>query len=433
MALSTQPYKGARDFYPEDKRLQSYMFGVWRTVCERFGYEEYDAPILEPMDIYLSKTGDEIVNEQTYSFEDRGGRKVVIRPEMTPTVSRMVAGRRQQLTYPVRWYSIPNLWRYERPQRGRLREHWQLNVDIFGVASTAAEREMITLVDAIFKAFGADRSTYEVRINHRGLVDYLLTEYLLLGAKEKHDVSKLIDRMHKLDRNKFITALDQTLTPKHREAGVTEKLLALLDAKQLTDLPAEAQKQTSADELFDLIKILKANSIDNVRFDSSLMRGFDYYTGIVFEVFDNDPENNRSMMGGGRYDGLVGLFDVDPVPTVGFGWGDVTLANFLETHRLVPELKSQTNVYVAVVDNVVVDKPVTELRKRGFNVAVDLSGRKWRDQFAAAVKRGAEYILIIGADDLNAETYELKNVKTGESSRLTIAAIERKIGADAGD
>src|ERR1700722_14365853 len=161
MALSTQPYKGARDFYPEDKRLQKYLFGVMRSVVERFGYEEYDAPILEPLDMYLAKTGEEIVNEQTYAFEDRGGRKVAIRPEMTPTVSRIVAAKRQELPYPLRWYSIPNLWRYERPQRGRLREHWQLNVDIFGVASSAAEQEIITLVDDTFKVFGATPDMYE--------------------------------------------------------------------------------------------------------------------------------------------------------------------------------------------------------------------------------------------------------------------------------
>src|SRR5579883_1235035 len=143
MALSTQPYKGARDFYPEDKRLQKYIFSKMRQAVERFGYEEYDAPILEPIELYLAKTSEEIVSEQTYVFEDRGGRKVVIRPEMTPTVSRMVAARRQELAYPLRLYSIPNLWRYERPQNGRLREHWQLNVDLFGVAGTAAEIEIV--------------------------------------------------------------------------------------------------------------------------------------------------------------------------------------------------------------------------------------------------------------------------------------------------
>src|SRR6202171_4116343 len=155
MALSTQPYKGARDFYPEDKRLQKYIFDVMRQVAERFGYEEYDAPILEPLDIYLAKTGEEIVNEQTYSFEDRGGRQVAIRPKMTPSVSRMVAGKRQELAYPLRWYSIPNLWRYEQPQRGRLREHWQLNVDLFGEAGIAADHEIILIADQVLKVFRA--------------------------------------------------------------------------------------------------------------------------------------------------------------------------------------------------------------------------------------------------------------------------------------
>src|SRR5438309_11103942 len=155
MALPTQPYKGARDFYPDDKRLQKYIFGKLRESVEKFGYEEYDAPVLEPLELYLAKTGEEIVNEQTYTFEDRGGRKVAIRPEMTPTVSRMVAAKRQELAYPLRWYSIPNLWRYERPQRGRLREHWQLNVDLFGLPGIEAEHEIINVVDTIFQSFGA--------------------------------------------------------------------------------------------------------------------------------------------------------------------------------------------------------------------------------------------------------------------------------------
>src|SRR6266702_3073596 len=160
MSLSTQPYKGARDFYPEDKRLQKYMFRIMRESVERMGYEEYDAPILESLDLYLAKTGEEIVNEQTYAFEDRGGRQVALRPEMTPTVSRMVAARRQELAYPLRWYSIPNLWRYERPQRGRLREHWQLNVDIFGVAGIEADHEIILVADQILRSFGAKSEMY---------------------------------------------------------------------------------------------------------------------------------------------------------------------------------------------------------------------------------------------------------------------------------
>lgn len=426
MALSTQPYKGARDFYPEDKRLQKYMFGIWREVCERYGYEEYDAPVLEPLEIYLAKTGDEIVNEQTYSFEDRGGRKVVIRPEMTPTVSRMVAARRQQLGYPLRWYSIPNLWRYERPQRGRLREHWQLNVDIFGVEDISAEFEMISLTDTIFKAFGAKHDDYEIRLNHRGLVDYLLDDYLKLG-KAKQPIGKLIDKMHKMIRDKFISAIDDVLSPTQRQAGVTEKLLSLLDAKSISDLPAEALEQPAAQELAELLQKLAAAGLKNVRFDGTLMRGFDYYTGIVFEVFDTDPENNRSMMGGGRYDGLVGLFGVQPVPTVGFGWGDVTLANFLETHRLLPDLKPETDLYVALVGDVDAQKVIAELRAAGLNVAVDISGKKLGDQLKTADKKGIGKVLIIGQDELASGRFSLKDLNSGKEEKLDLKDVIKRL------
>jgi histidyl-tRNA synthetase len=204
MALATQPYKGARDFYPEDKRIQKYMFGVIRNSVEKFGYEEYDAPILEPLELYLAKTGEEIVNEQTYAFEDRGGRKVAIRPEMTPTVSRMVAAKRQELAYPLRWYSIPNLWRYERPQRGRLREHWQLNVDIFGLSGIEAEQEIIMVVDNIFQAFKAKRTMYAIKINSRRFSDFLLREFMQFDEVQAYTVSKLVDRMHKMGCIKWI-------------------------------------------------------------------------------------------------------------------------------------------------------------------------------------------------------------------------------------
>lgn len=429
MALSTKPYKGARDFYPEDKRLQKYLFGTLRAAAERFGYEEYDAPILEPLDIYLAKTGEEIITEQTYVFEDRGGRKVVIRPEMTPTVSRMVAAKRQELAYPLRWYSIPNLWRYERPQRGRLREHWQLNVDIFGVAGVAAELEILTLVDAIFKDFGATADMYEIRLNHRGLVNYLLADYLGLDTEQQHTVSKLIDRMHKMAKADFVAKVDDVLTNDQRANGVTEKLLTLLDAKQLKDLPAEAQGQPAAQEVADVLQQLAAAGITTVRFDGTLMRGFDYYTGIVFEVFDTDPENNRAMLGGGRYDGLVGLFGVEPVPTVGFGWGDVTLANFLETHRLLPKLPTETDLYVVAVGDVATQlaAPLAELRAAGINVATDIRGKKFADQMKSAEKKGVAYALVVGENELQSGRFGLRAVATGEQVELTIAEIIAKL------
>ncbi len=414
MKLSTQPYKGARDFYPEDKRLQKYMFNTMRKVVERYGYEEYDAPVLEPIEMYLAKSGEEIVHEQTYVFEDRGGRTVTIRPEMTPTVSRMVAAKRQELAYPLRWYSIPNLWRYERPQRGRLREHWQLNVDVFGLADMTAEAEVIQAADAILKAFGATHDMYSIKLNSRKLMDYIMHEYLGLDETQTHIVVKLIDRMHKMPAETFAAEIDAVFTPTQRDEGASNKLLGLLKIKQITHLPEVIRKHQSITELKKLIEVLEGGRITNAVFDITLMRGFDYYTDIVFEVFDKHTENNRSMFGGGRYDGLVGLFGVEPVPTVGFGMGDVTLQNFLEAHDLLPKLRPETDVYVVLIGDVYdkAQKIIAELRDMGANVAVDTTGRKMDKQIKTAVKKGIHYAMFIGEKEIKEELYVVRNLMT---------------------
>jgi histidyl-tRNA synthetase len=416
MALPTQPYKGARDFYPEDMRLQKYLFATLREVVERYGYEEYDAPILESLELYKAKSGEEIVNEQTYTFEDRGGRQVVIRPEMTPTVSRMVAARRQELGYPLRWYSIPNLWRYERPQKGRLREHWQLNVDLFGIDGTAAENELIHVTDSIMRRLGADHSMYKIRLNDRRFIDHLLHSYAGFDEVQSQSIGKLIDRMHKMEPADFQTQLDALCTPSQREDGTTERLLAVLSVGQLENLPPELVEHESLKDLKELLTNLLDDNIANVVFDPTLMRGFDYYSGIVFEVFDVSPDNNRSLFGGGRYDGLVGLFGVDPVSTVGFGMGDVVLADFLETHGLLPKLLPETHLYAVVVDEPLIpraEKVVTQLRKEGVNVALDISGKSLDKQFKTANKKGVPYVVVIGKKELDDDRYILKDMQSG--------------------
>ncbi len=419
MSLSTQPYKGARDFYPEDKRLQKYIFSTFRSVCESYGYQEYDAPILEPTELFASKTSDEIVNEQTYTFTDRGDRSVTIRTEMTPSVSRMVAGQRQELAYPVRWYSIPNLWRYERPQRGRLREFWQLNVDVFGLAGLQAEHELILLTDSIMKAFGAKPDMYTIKLNSRVLLNTVLHEQLGLDDTQATTLLRIIDRMHKLEHAEFIGQIDAVFSPSQREAGAADTLLAFLRAKTIQDLPASLQAHESVVELQKLITLLDKSGVANAEFDPTLARGFDYYTDIVFEVFDADPENNRSMFGGGRYDGLVGLFGVEPVPTVGFGMGDVTLENFLRSHKLLPELKSETDIYVVLIGDVyeAAQKPIAELREMGLNIAVDSSGRKLDKQIKSASKQGIRYTLFIGENELKEEQYPFKDLETGAEEK----------------
>lgn len=423
MALSTQPYKGARDFYPEDKRLQKYMFGVMRNTVERFGYQEYDAPLLEPLELYAAKSGQEIVNEQTYMFEDRGGRKVAIRPEMTPTVSRMVAARRQELAYPLRWYSIPSLWRYERPQRGRLREHWQLNVDVFGLSDMTAEMEIIQVADNILKGFGATHDMYAIKVNSRKLMDFIFGEYLGLSEVQTHMMAKLIDRMHKISPETFAAEADAIFTPSQRDSGASNKLIGLMKTKQLHHLPEVIREHEAAKRLHDLLHLLKESRVTNATFDITIMRGFDYYTDIVFEVNDSHPDNNRAMFGGGRYDGLVGLFGVEPVPTVGFGMGDVTLQNFLEGHGLLPKLRPETDLYIVLVGDIYpkAQRIISELRDMGVNVAVDLSGRKPDKQLKAAIKSGVHYAMFIGEAELKEEQYKVRNLKTGIEERHSLS------------
>lgn len=425
MTLSTDPYKGARDFFPEDERLQKYMFAVMRHTVEQFGYEEYDAPILEPLELYLAKTNDEVVNEQTYVFTDRGGRDVVIRPEMTPTVSRMVAAKRQELAYPLRWYSIPNLWRYERPQRGRLREHWQLNVDLFGVTNISAEIEIIQVAAAIMHNFGATHEMYTIKVNSRRLLDQIMSEHLQLSVVQQQILRRLIDRRNKIEESEFLAEADAILTPSQHEANLGDKLLELLKIRTVEDLPEEVKGHTSVHELTKLISKLQDLMITNIEFDISLVRGFDYYNDIVFEVFDNHPDNNRAMFGGGRYDGLVGLFGVEPLPSIGFGMGDVTMKNFLSLHKLEPKLRTETDIFVVLIGDVIekAHKVIADMREMGLNVAVDFTGRKPNKQIQTAVKKGIHYVLFIGEKELSSEQYTLKNLITGTEEQHSIPRI----------
>src|SRR5690606_18955439 len=348
-ALSSAPYKGSRDYYPEDKRVQNYIFSTWRREVEKFGYEEYGAPLLEPLDVYAAKSGQELVSEQTYSFVDRGSRTVAIRPEMTPTISRMVAARRQELAYPARLYSIANFMRYERPQRGREREFWQLNVDLFGIDGVVAEAELISLAYRIMVAFGARDEMFEIRINSRRLISVMMSEYLGLDAVQAQMMIKLFDRRQKLSVDDFKTQAIDIFGVDAAEDGM-KKIAKLLEVDSAASLPSELRQTQAAEEIEQLSSRLKRAGVKNVVFDISLMRGLDYYTGIVFEVFDTHPDNNRSLFGGGRYDGLVGLFGAEPVPTVGMAPGATTMEQFLRSHKLLPELISTTDLYMIVLD-----------------------------------------------------------------------------------
>ena len=313
--LSTEPYKGVRDFYPEDMAAQNYIFSVWRKISEKFGYVEYSASPLEYAELYRNKGSDEIINEQMYVFKDKSDREVALRPEMTPTLARMVAAKRKGLKFPLRWYSVPNVFRYERPQRGRRREHWQLNCDLMGISGVEAEVEIISLAHAIMKEFGAKDEDFQIRINDRRRFDEAMDSTGDTSDSTRKVVMRIMDGWEKNDNSK-------------------QELIRNLGEEKSEQFLSYLEKNKSGKVLDELTNQLDSKGIKNCVIDTNITRGFDYYTGMVFEVFDTNLENRRSLFGGGRYDNLLEMFGVEPVPTVGFGMGDVTIKDFLVTHNL---------------------------------------------------------------------------------------------------
>jgi len=399
--LSTQPYRGARDFYPEDYALQRYIFDTWRKVCQSFGYEEYMTPTIEPIELYSAKTSEEIVQEQTYSFTDRGERNVTIRPEMTPSVARLVASRQQEWGYPLRLFSIPNCMRYERPQKGRLREFWQLNADIFGVDGIEADIEMIQLADSLMKAFGAKNGSYEIRINSRNLLRDKIESAQPKVSAEK--VTQLIDKRDKINTEDFTAELNAAV---HNP----DDLLSFVNSNDPQDF---------GEDMNELVASLDALGVSSVVLSPSVARGFDYYTGIVFEVFDTNPENNRSMFGGGRYDNLVGQFGGDSVPTVGFGMGDATLVEFLKSHALVKpgHTAASTQLVLSAMGpgfNEATVQFADKLRELGINVATDILDRKRNKKIKTPEKLGVRHVAFIGQEELDSNSFSVEDLQTGD-------------------
>lgn len=417
--LSSQPYRGTRDFYPEDKQVQNYIFNSWRKVAEQFGYEEYDAPLLESLDLYAAKSGQDLVNNETYQFTDRGGRNVVIRPEMTPSVCRMVAAKRQELPYPVRWYSIAPFMRYERPQRGRERQFWQLNVDMFGVQGLEADLETIVMADQMMRVFGATDKMYVIKINSRQIINAVMTEYLELDIIQSQLMIKLFDKKDKIPHEAFRDQA-QEIFDEDKAANGLKRIAKLLTAKTMGELPSEILENPAVKEVRELFKLLRERGVTSAIFDITLMRGFDYYTGIVFEVFDNHPDNRRALFGGGRYDGLVGLFGVEPIPTVGMAPGATMTEEFLRTHNLLPRFSSSTEVYMIVLGDALkgAQKLASQLRDEGVNVEVDITSRKLDKQIKTAIKKRIPYMLFVGEKELEDEIYVLKDIAKETEEKL---------------
>jgi histidyl-tRNA synthetase len=422
--LSSQPYKGTRDYYPSDKRTQNYIFANWRRVSQSFGYEEYGAPLLEPLEVYAAKSGQELAGEQTYTFVDRGNRTVAIRPEMTPSISRMVAARRQEMAYPARLFSIANFMRYERPQRGREREFWQLNVDIFGVDGALPEAEIIAMGAKFLRTFGARDDMFNIKINNRKVINFMMAHYLELDAVQAQLMIKLFDRKNKIAPEDFRDQAIEIFGAQAAPIGL-KRISALLSAKSMAELPEAIRDSAAVREVQELFTLLERAGVKNAIFDITLMRGLDYYTGTVFEFYDTHPDNNRSLFGGGRYDGLVGLFGAEPISAVGMAPGLTMTELFLQTHNLIPKLPSTTEVYLVVLGDSLKGamKLASDFREEGVNVELDITGRKLDKQLKTAVKKEIPFIVFVGDDELHTEIYPLKDTASSSEQKLSFERI----------
>lgn len=398
-----QSLKGTRDFYPEDQAVHQWLNNMIVEVSESFGYQAYEGPYLEKLDLYAAKSGEELVKEQAFCFEDRGGDFITLRPELTPTLARMVAQKQRQLNLPLRWYSFGPFWRYERPQRGRTREFFQWNIDLLGIDSPDADAEMIGVCATFFKKVNLLPDTARIKVNHRGLMDQQFRK-IGLAPNQTKDVFRLIDRKDKMSAEAW--------TKFAGDLGLTdEKTQALLEILANKDLWQESET------LRRVFAVLEANGwLEYVEYDPCVIRGLEYYTGTVFEAVD--IRGGRAILGGGHYDNLVGDVGGDPLPGVGFAMGDVMVSVILDDFDLVPELNPMSDtVLVTVFDEestFISYQYARMLREAGIKATVYPEPAKLLKQFKYADRNGIGIALVIGPDEVAKQQVAVKNLKTRE-------------------
>jgi len=421
--MTIQIPKGTRDFYPEDQRIQNHIFDTWRKACLRFAYEEYEGPMFEHLELYTGKSGDEIV-KQLYNFVDKGGREIALRPEMTPTLARLVIQRGGSLRKPFKWFSIPRLFRYERAQKGRLREFFQLNMDIVGSDSVFAEADLLVAICAMLCDFGLQASDFVIGVSSRKLLAAFLTE---LQAPDASAVYPVLDRREKIPAEVFQAELAQ--------AGLGAEQIAKLDAFMSCKAIAEVdtcvqspESRAALQELQDLFAILNSANVGaSVQLDLSVVRGLAYYTGIVFEVFDCG-HSMRAVAGGGRYDSLTERLGGQKVPCVGFGMGDVVLADLLADRGLLPKSGPVLDFYLVTFGGNMVKlfEVAAELRALGFSCSHGLSPAKVAKQMEAANIAGAKRVVFVDGDKAAPGEFEYKNLVDGTQGVATLTQIARE-------
>jgi len=429
--LSNQPYRGTNDLSQQDLQQQQYIFNVWRRSCLSFGFQEYLTPLLEPAIIYETKSGEDVGKKELYTLTDLKGRRLAIRPEMTPSVTRFVSRFYSSAPKPIRLFSIANFMRNERPQKGRSREFWQLNADIFGSTSTLADTETIALALTIMDNFNAPPGSFSLYLNDRRLVDQLLTNIIGLKKDQITPVSRLLDKFNKVPSSQFKQYLDEVGLDQNQQKDTISFLQS--DANNLITNFPQLKTNPGYQAIQQLISNLDHVPLaENVIFQPSVIRGFDYYDGLVFEVFDNHPDNKRSLFGGGRYNGLADIFGSQNIPAVGFAPGDVTTKLFLQQHQLFPSTTTPPAVFLPIIEKDLLSSTLqlaSELRNSGLPVITTTEVTPLTKALQQANKQGSEIIIILGQREFDQQQVTLKNLKTGQQQTFPVDQLLQKLSS----
>ena len=412
------PVKGTRDFYPEQMAVRTWFYGTVRRVSESFGYQEWEAPILESLDLYAAKSGEELVKKQSYVFTDRGGEEITLRPELTPSLARMIAQKQGELAFPARWWSFGPFWRYEKMQKGRSREFFQWNIDMLGVNSPEADAELVAIAAGFLKAVGLTPSQARIYVNNRRFMDAEF-ERLEIPDEKKPGVSVLVDRREKME-------------PDAWEAYALEIGLSAEKLEGLKSLLADSEAWRRSEELVRLFAALDAlEATEYVEFDPNIMRGLLYYTGTVFEAFDVSGSLRRAILGGGRYDNLLRDVGGEPLSGVGFAMGDVVISLVLHELGLIPKLAiTPAAVLVTIFSQELQPeslKLAVQLRQSGINVTCYPEAAKLPKQFKFADRMGMKAVLVLGPDEVAQGRITLKDLASGTQKGIERAALMKAV------
>ena len=436
--LSTKPLRGMEDYYPSDLRETNWIIDTIRDVADLYSYEEFESPSLEPIEIFAAKSSDELVNEQSFIVEKKKGEKLILIPELTPSLARMITAKRQELKKPIRWFSVPKCYRYERPQKGRRREFKQINMDILGEDSLYADLEIFTIIVDIFSEFGATPEQFQIYYNNRRFIDSVC-ELILNVPKEKiplvYKILDKADKMEELEYERYILDIfqDEIIIQGISKLNEAASLKDLLN--RFEDISEEFYDTKGYKELTSFIQLLEDAEISEYcTFSPKVVRGLDYYTGIVYEVFDTGKENIRSIFGGGRYDDLLSLFSDEKITGTGFGMGVLMFSLFLKTYNLIPEEIRDPDysdtIYIASINENVSDyalKLARMVRAEDFPCIVDYRFSNLKNQLSKANELGVLIVFIVGPTEMEQNEVTIKNMRTEKQETIKNSSIIDKI------